>query len=94
MTNSKTQQNNSQTNPTMNLLDWLARYWFLILFLGGMAVTWGTFQTKISTNSTEILVLKQEVQENDDSLNDLTGSLIRIETTLEFIKQKLDEQIR
>lgn len=74
------------------ILDWLAEYWFLIFFLGGMAVTWGSFSTRISNDEARIITLESRIQQIDSALNDVKGGIIRIETSLEFIKERLKNE--
>ena len=74
------------------MLEWLAKYWFLIFFIGGMLVTWGAFSNRMSTTEAKVLILEKQVQDANNGLNDLKGGIIRIETSLEFIKEKLDAQ--
>lgn len=72
-----------------NLLEWLAEYWFLVFFLGGMAVTWGSFTTRINGIEAKTIVLENRLQEASNGLNDVKGGIIRIETSLQFIKEQI-----
>jgi len=72
-----------------NLLDWLSQYWFLVFFLGGMAVTWGSFTTRINGIEAKTIALENRVQDTSNGLNDVKGGIIRIETSLQFIKEQI-----
>lgn len=78
----------SQTNRTT--LTWIKDYWFLIFFIGGMLVTWGVMTQRIQILETRTKLLEDKVEKNNNTLDELRGGIIRIETTLEFIKEKLD----
>lgn len=72
-----------------NLLDLLSEYWFLIFFIGGMAVTWGSFTNRINTIESRTNILETRIQEASNSLNEVKGGIIRIETSLQFIKEQI-----
>lgn len=78
-------------NKQQTLLDWLAQYWFLILFLGGMAVTWGSFSTRINAIEAKTISLDNRINLTDNGLNEVKGGIIRIETSLQFIKEQLSK---
>lgn len=81
---------NIQTNTS--LFDWIREYWFLILFLGGMVTTWGSFSNRINNLEARQVSLEARQQQTDTGLNDVKGGIIRIETSLEFIKKQLETQ--
>ncbi len=75
-----------------NFLDLISKYWFLILFLGGMAVTWGSFQAKDNQQEARITILEARIAETIVQQNAVNVSLGRIETSLQFIREKLNEK--
>ena len=68
-----------------NILDALKSYWFILFFLGGLVLTWGTMLNKIST--IEERLSKTEIQQeiSASSIQAILQSQARIETKLEFI---------
>ena len=75
---------------TDNFFNEIAKHWAIVVFFIGMAVTWGVFSQRIATLEAQQSVIELKVQQNDTNLADVKGGLIRIETSLEFIKEKLD----
>jgi len=80
-----------QSSQSNNLLEFLAKYWFLVFFIGGMAVTWGSFSQRINILESRVIILESNEKETRLNLSDVKGGIIRIETSLQFIKEKLDD---
>ena len=70
-------------------LDLVSRHWFLILFIGGMIVTWGRYETKISYIESEVQNIKADQKSISGDIRILVGDVREVKTSLEFIKDKL-----
>lgn len=68
----------------------LVRHWPIIVFFAGMLVTWGVFSNRISTLESQTLVLKAQVDKTETAMSEVKVGITRIETSLQFIKEKLD----
>ena len=78
-----------KTTPTIKILK---EHWFIIAFILTIAVTWGTTQNQIATMKTQLSVLELKTERNDLNQQELKNTLIRMETTLEFIKNSLSQK--
>lgn len=72
-----------------SFLQLISQYWFLILFLGGMAVTWGSFSQRISVIESKITIIETRQEKADEIITSVQGDLREIKTSLEFIKERL-----
>lgn len=67
----------------------IIKHWPIILFIGGMAVTWGRFESRINTIEAKQVALEVRQEKTSDVLNILQGDIREIKTSLKFIEQKL-----
>lgn len=71
------------------IIDSLAKYWVIITFFVGMAVTWGVFSAQFSSAQKDISALRSKVEASDATFTQLKVDIQEIKTTLEFIKDKV-----
>lgn len=67
----------------------VTKHWPVVLFLLGMAVTWGRFESRINSLEAKISALEIRQEKTTDVLVTLQGDLREIKTSLKFIEQKL-----
>lgn len=65
------------------LLKPLKDSWFIIVFIGGLIVTWTTFNARLT--QVELVIEKQ-----DPVYTQIQTDIVEIKTTLEFIKLNLE----
>lgn len=70
----------------------LMRHWPLVICLASILISWGVFSNRIANSEAEIMVMKAKQDKTDDTIQAVQGGIIRIETSLDFIKEKLDGQ--
>lgn len=75
--------------PKDNFLTEITKHWAIIVFLVGMAVTWGRFESRINTMETKLTALEIKQEKSADVLSELQGDLREIKTSLKFIEQRL-----
>lgn len=75
---------------TRELMNWLARYWMLIAFLGGVVVSVTTAQAQIGDQGSAIHALQQKDVDYDRLVVDRTDRLGRIETHLGDTDRRLE----
>lgn len=67
----------------------ILRHWPIVVFFAGMFITWGVFSNRIQNTEQQIAVMKAEQAKTSGSVSDVRESLAKIETSLEFIKERL-----
>lgn len=75
---------------TNNFIDSVVRNWPVLLFIGGMLVTWVRFEANISDSQSRISVLESKTESLDANFSDLKTDIAEIKVNLEFIKKKLE----
>lgn len=63
----------------------IGKHWGVIIFIGGLVVTWTQFDSRLST-------VERKVDEQSPISIQLQKDIVEIKTTLEFIKQQLAKQ--
>lgn len=73
----------------MNFLDQITNYWQIITFVGGLVWTWSRLSSRIGELEKDMskIVARQEL--TDTTMTEIKVQLAGIQTTLEFIKQQL-----
>jgi len=74
-------------NPSYG--DLIAKYWFLIFFVGGMIVTWVRFEFRIAETAQKIQQIEQREVKSQEVLIQLQGDIREIKTSLLFIIEKI-----
>ena len=80
-----------KTEVQSTFLELVSKYWFLIVFIGGMIVTWGRFETRINVIESKLSSLEIKQTKTDDIMVQLQGDIREIKTSLLFIKERLSE---
>jgi len=83
----------TETKQDKFLVD-VSRHWPIVVVFASIFVSWGVFSNRISTIETQVEVLKVQNDKNTDSVSDVKVSLGEIKTSLDFIKEKLNENKR
>jgi hypothetical protein len=63
----------------------LKSFWFIVVAILGLVVTWTTFNGRLAQAEKDIIDMKVAIAE----LNTIKIQLQRIDTTVEFIKQRV-----
>lgn len=69
----------------------VAKHWPIVVVFASILMTWGVFSNRISTLEAQVAVLKVQNDKNTDSVSDVKVSLGEIKTSLDFIKEKLND---
>lgn len=69
----------------------VAKHWPIVVVFASILMTWGVFSNRISTIEAQVAVLKVQNDKNTDSVSDVKVSLGEIKTSLDFIKEKLND---
>lgn len=72
-----------------DLLTTLRENWFLIVFIAGMAVTWGNFASDLSAQNIRIATLETRVAEQNKDVSTIQGDLKEIKANINFIKDQV-----
>ena len=67
----------------------LKEYWFILVFIGTLIVTWTQFDARISSLERNDSNQDVKIETIVDKLNDFQSGQVEIKTTLEFIKNNL-----
>ena len=80
-----------KTEVQSTFFELVSKYWFLIVFIGGMIVTWERFETRINVIESKLSSLEIKQTKTDDIMVQLQGDIREIKTSLLFIKERLSE---
>lgn len=75
--------------PKDDFINSLSKHWFLLVFIVGMAITWGRFETKLQAVEVRQDNMDSKLSLVESSVGDIKGDLREIKTTLQFIKERL-----
>lgn len=75
--------------PKDDFINSLSKHWFLLVFLVGMAITWGRFETKLQAVEVRQDNMDSKLSLVESSVGDIKGDLREIKTTLQFIKERI-----
>jgi CRISPR/Cas system CMR-associated protein Cmr5 small subunit len=78
------------TQQTNNFIESVVRNWPVILFIGGMLVTWVRFESNISDSKSRISVLESKTEALNNNFSKISVDIAEIKVNLEFIKKKLE----
>ena len=67
----------------------LKDYWFVLIFIGTIIVTWTQFDSRITANEKNIIALETQAVTSAASLVVIQTNIAEIKATLEFIKNNL-----
>lgn len=67
----------------------VGNHWSILLFIGGMIMTWGVYSNRIDNIETRINTVEERQGTYDKTLSDMSGDIREIKTTLIFIDKKL-----
>jgi uncharacterized coiled-coil protein SlyX len=67
----------------------LKDYWFIIVFIGTLIVTWTQFDSRISSLERNDSAQDTKIETIIDKLSDFQTGQAEIKTTVEFIKNNL-----
>jgi len=76
----------SQSN---NTLKFLKEYWFVIIFFGGMILTWGTFTANFQSVTRRVSNIEEKQDTITDDISNIKSSLVGIEVSLDFIVEEV-----
>ena len=82
---------NSMNEDRQTFLQLISQYWFLILFVGGMLVTWGTFSNKIAVLEQRVATIETSQQKINDTISEMQGDIREIKTSVLFIKDAVQK---
>lgn len=69
----------------------LMKHWPIILFIGTSFISWGIFSNKVQNIEAKVAVLETSTTKNTDNVNDIKVSLGKIQTSLDYITEKLSK---
>ena len=75
--------------PSKNALEVIKENWFIVLFIGGMVLTWGRFEFKVNNQETRLAEVESSQKAADSSYVDLRVQLAEIKVSLDYIKDKV-----
>ena len=64
-------------------------YWFILVFIGTLIVTWTQFDARISALERNDSTQDVKIETIVEKLNDFQAGQVEIKTTLEFIKNNI-----
>lgn len=71
----------------------LKEYWFILVFIGSLIVGWTNINSRIEANTKDIADIKQQeaaqTAYTNSSLSALQQGMVQVQTTLEFIKNRI-----
>ena len=67
----------------------LSKHWFLIVFFGGMILTWGRFEMKVAYLESRQEALELSQKDTTATIVSMSGDIREIKTTLQFIKERV-----
>lgn len=67
----------------------IVQHWPILLFLLGMAVTWGVFSNRIANDDTRLDKIESKQEVTDKTLIDIRTDLATINANIAFIKDKV-----
>lgn len=74
----------NQDNPK-SIIDFLSNHWFIILFIGGMVLTWGRFETRVNYLESRQDTLESSQKDINATIVSMSGDIREIKTSLQFI---------
>lgn len=69
----------------------ISQYWFLILFIGGMLVTWGTFSNRIAVLEQRVSAIESNQIETNKVISEMRGDIREIKTSVLFIRDAVQK---
>jgi len=66
------------------------KWWPILLFLLGMAVTWGTFMTRVEMLTQEQEAQRIKLEARDETLTQIQVQLAEIQRDILYIRERLD----
>jgi len=76
----------SQSDNTLKILK---EYWFVIIFFGGMILTWGTFTANFQSVTRRVSNIEEKQDTITDDISNIKSSLVGIEVSLDFIVEEV-----
>jgi len=67
----------------------LKEYWFVIIFFGGMILTWGTFTANFQSVTRRVSNIEEKQDTITDDISNIKSSLVGIEVSLDFIVEEV-----
>lgn len=71
------------------ILDELRNNWVIIIFVGSLIVGWTSFNARLTSAENDIADIKAIIKSVTDTNNEINSRLIKIETSVEFIKARV-----
>ena len=81
--------NDLNLNTNENIFKTIKQNWFIIVFFGGMILTWGRFESELGDHTQRIDNIESKSAVVDVSLVEVKTQLAQIQVTLEFIKENI-----
>lgn len=73
------------------ILNSVKNYWFILLFVSGMIVTWANYQNSINNHEKRLDILEAKIVLSETTANEIKIRLAEIQTTLKFIEAQLSK---
>lgn len=66
-------------------------YWFVLIFIGTIVLTWAQFQDRLSNLEVQEASLQAKFDTTATTLQSLQNNIVQIQTTLDFIKNNISK---
>jgi len=79
----------SEQLSNRTIIELLRNNWFIVVFIATLIGTWVRFEGEIKLHEERLDKVEQSVEEASEKYTDLLVELGKIQTTLDFIKEKV-----
>lgn len=69
-----------------NLLKFLKEYWFVIVFIGSVIVTWTQFSTRITALEVQTSRLDAKIEATNSQVSAIQADIAELKANVQFIK--------
>lgn len=69
-----------------NLLKFLKEYWFVIVFIGSIIVTWTQFSTRITALEVQTSKLDAKIEATNSQVSAIQADIAELKANVQFIK--------
>jgi len=69
-----------------NLLKFLKEYWFVIVFIGSIIVTWTQFSTRITALEVQTAKLDAKIEATNSQVSAIQADIAELKANVQFIK--------
>lgn len=82
----------------MEFVDAITKYWTIVVFIGGIIISWARYESKNKEQDKSIADIEKRLAYTETKLeahtqltNNINNDIAIIKTTLEYIKQAIEE---